>query len=48
MHFIIRENKTATWDMNNKRDDNSVFFEVLSTLVLIVFVIFIFVKFLYF
>jgi len=34
--------------MNNKRDDNSVFFEVLSTLVLIVFVIFIFVKFLYF
>jgi hypothetical protein len=34
--------------MNGKRDDNSVFFEVVTTLVLIVFVIFIFVKFMYF
>jgi len=48
MLFIIRKNETATWDMNNKRDDNSVFFEMISTLLLIVFVIFIFVKFLYF
>ena len=34
--------------MNNKRDSNAIFFEVVSTLVLIVFFLFIFIKFLYF
>lgn len=34
--------------MNKKRDGNAIFFEVVSTLVLIVFFLFIFIKFLYF